>query len=189
MNITSLADLRKFTQSFPAEEYPMRDTALWDQTLQNWNNTSPNFWPAYQQNLFFGEEGGLLGALERHNLDAVILPAFFAADWAAMIGAPIVTVPLGSFPPGSPVIPSSWGMVKAAPNIPYVEFLDLWVRVGKKEELIYLWSRFGLSFLGAQFTEARLIGMAYAFEQRTMVREKVKPYLVPKTELVDVVGK
>jgi amidase len=48
--------------------------------------------------------------------------------------------------------------------------------------------RFGLSFLGARFTEAKLIGLAYAFEQRTMVRNKVQPYIVPNIELKDVVG-
>jgi amidase len=47
---------------------------------------------------------------------------------------------------------------------------------------------FGLSFLGAKFTEAKLIGLAYAFEQKTKVRDKVQPYTVPRTELVDVIG-
>ncbi len=50
-------------------------------------------------------------------------------------------------------------------------------------------SRFGIAFLGARFSDAKLIGMAYAFEQRTMVRDKVNPYLVPRTELSDVVEK
>jgi amidase len=30
MNISSLADLRKFTQTHPLEEYPTRDTGIWD---------------------------------------------------------------------------------------------------------------------------------------------------------------
>jgi amidase len=47
---------------------------------------------------------------------------------------------------------------------------------------------FGLSFLGARFTEAKLIGLAYAFEQRTMVRNKVQPYIMPNVELKDIVG-
>jgi amidase len=120
-NITSLADLRKFTQSFPLENYPVRDTGLWDQALDNWNNTDPLFWPAYQQNLYYGGEGGLLGAIDRNNLDAVILPSNFAPDWAAAVGAPIVTVPLGSYPAGVPVVKNSWGLVESAPNIPYVD--------------------------------------------------------------------
>lgn len=31
--------------------------------------------------------------------------------------------------------------------------------------------------------------MAYAFEQRTLVRDKVQPYIVPKSELENVVGR
>ena len=48
---------------------------------------------------------------------------------------------------------------------------------------------FGLSFLGAAWSEASLIGYAYAYEQRTRTRDRVQPYIVPSTELVDVVGK
>ncbi len=48
--------------------------------------------------------------------------------------------------------------------------------------------RFGLSFLGAKWSEAALIGYAYAYEQRTKVRNKVQPYLVPNIELADVVA-
>ncbi|RDW65275.1 hypothetical protein BP5796_09967 [Coleophoma crateriformis] len=145
-NITSLTDLRKFTQSCPLENYPMRDTGLWDQALQqNWNNTHPHPWPAYQKNLYHGGEGGLLGAIDRHNLDAVILPAKFASGWAAAVGAVIVTVPLGSYPAGTPIVQNSWGLIESALNIP-----------------------FGISFLGAKFTEAKLIGLTYAFEQRTL---------------------
>jgi len=119
-NITSLSDLREFTQSFPLEGYPTRDTGLWDQALQNWNNTDPRFWPAYQQNLYYGGDGGLLGAIERDDLDAVILPANYAPYWASTVGSPIVTVPLGSYPAGVPVVKNSWGLVESAPNIPYV---------------------------------------------------------------------
>ena len=47
--------------------------------------------------------------------------------------------------------------------------------------------RFGLSFFGPKWSEAKLIGMAYAFEQRTRVREQRKPVFEPSTELEDVV--
>jgi amidase len=118
-NITSLAQLRNFTQSFPLEDYPTRDTGIWDAALQGWNNTDPRFWPAYKQNLYYGGDGGLLGAIKRNNLDAVILPANFAASWAATVGCPIVTVPLGFYPAGTPIVKNSWGLVESAPNIPY----------------------------------------------------------------------
>ena len=43
--------------------------------------------------------------------------------------------------------------------------------------------------MGAKWSEEKLIGLAYAFEQRTKVRGMVEPYIQPRTELVDVVGK
>ena len=42
--------------------------------------------------------------------------------------------------------------------------------------------------MGTAFSEADLIGYAYAYEQRTMVRNKVQPYIVPNTELSSIVG-
>jgi amidase len=43
--------------------------------------------------------------------------------------------------------------------------------------------------LGAKFTDAKIIGLAYAFEQRTLIRNTVHPYIVPQTDLRDVVMK
>lgn len=48
--------------------------------------------------------------------------------------------------------------------------------------------RFGLSFLGARFSEAKLVSYAYAYEQRTNARIKVQPYIVPQIEIGDVVS-
>ena len=48
--------------------------------------------------------------------------------------------------------------------------------------------RYGLSFIGRAWSEADLIGYAYAYEQRTQVRNQRLPYLVPNVELSDVVG-
>jgi len=124
-NITSLADLRQFTKSFALEGYPLRDTGRWDEALDGWNNTDPRFWPAYQQNLYYGGEGGVLGAIERNNLDAIVLPTDFASDWAAPVGSPIVTVPLGSYPAGVPITNNSWGLVTSAPNMPYVRYFQM----------------------------------------------------------------
>jgi len=165
-NFTSLEEVREFTQSYPLEDYPDRNTGTWDEALdeQGYNNTDPRFWAAYQQDLYFGGEGGLFGALERNNLDAVILPTDFASSWAAIVGAPVITVPLGFYPMNTTVAMNRRGnLVEQAPNIP-----------------------FGLSFLGARWSEAKLIGLAYAFEQRTMVRDKVQPYIVPSTEIEHV---
>ncbi|KAF2117123.1 amidase signature domain-containing protein [Lophiotrema nucula] len=166
-NVTSLADVRAFTQSFGPEEYPSRDTATWDESLAlNFTNTSPEFWAAYQEDLYLGGAGGLLGALANYSLDAIVVPTNVASGQSAIVGAPLVTVPLGAYPANTTVLPNRRGTLNStAPNIP-----------------------FGISFAGVKWSEERLIGYAYAFEQRTNVREKVHPYLVPTTELVDVVG-
>ncbi|KAF2729699.1 amidase signature enzyme [Polyplosphaeria fusca] len=166
-NVTSLADVLAFTQSFPAEEWPSRDTKGWGEALSlNFTNTSPEFWAAYQKDLYLGGAGGLLGALKNYSLDAIVVPTNIASGQSAIVGAPLVTVPLGAYPANQTVIPNARGDLNAtAPNIP-----------------------FGISFAGKRWSEAELIGFAYAFEQRTMVRRKIKPYLVPSTEIADVLG-
>ncbi|KAF2118336.1 amidase [Lophiotrema nucula] len=165
-NITNLVELRRWTQASPLEGYPAKPTELWDAALQNWNNTEYGFWRAYQQGLYYGDEGGLLGTIKRHHLDAVILPSHFSWDWAAVVGAPIVSVPIGAMPSGQSIVSDADGLVSAAPNIP-----------------------FGFSFLGSRFIDAKIIGLSYAFEQRTQIRKTVQPYIPPRTELRSVVRK
>lgn len=168
-NVTSLEEVRQFTHKFPAEAYPDRDTADFDASIaqsQNFSNTDAPFWAAYQEDLYLGGEGGLLGALSKYNLDAVVVPTRSASGISAIIGGPLVTVPLGAYPSNTTVIKNSRGDLNAtAPNVP-----------------------FGISFAGALWSEESLIGFAYAFEQRTMVRKMVKPYIKPSIEIENVVG-
>ncbi|KAL8937160.1 MAG: hypothetical protein Q9216_004558, partial [Gyalolechia sp. 2 TL-2023] len=167
-DIQDLEDVRNFTQSIPAEEYPDRNTGVWDEALAlGFDNTSPRFWAAYQNNLEIAGRQGLLGLLTNYSLDALVLPTDFSAGMAALVGTPVVTVPLGFYPSNTTVMRNRRGtLVQTAPNIP-----------------------FGLSFLGPAWSEASLIGFAYAFEQRTNVRNQVQPYLVPNVELTDVVAR
>ena len=155
-NIHSLEDIRKFTQHNALEGYPSRDTEVWDQTIAlGIDNTSPGFWSLYQETLYFGGEGGLLGALSRDNLDAVILPTLVGFDIPAVVGTPGIIVPLGAYPDGTPVEYNTRGdLIQRAPGVP-----------------------FGISFLGQKWSEEKLIGMAYAFEQQTLVRNKLKRHL------------
>ncbi|KAF2786837.1 amidase [Melanomma pulvis-pyrius CBS 109.77] len=166
-NVTSLEDVRQFTQSFGLEDYPNRDTKVWDDALfeQRWNNTDPRFWEAYMELLYYGGEGGLLGAIERDNLDAIIMPANGSPIFAAGAGAPVISVPLGFYAADTTVVKNDRGMPFVAPGIP-----------------------FGISFMGARFSEAKLIGLAYAYEQRTRVRDRGKLIIEPTTELRDVLA-
>ena len=166
-NVHDLEDVSDFTHHFAQEDYPDRDTGVWDQSLAlGFNNTSPDFWFYYQLNLEIAGPQGILGLLANYSLDALILPTNFSPGLPALVGTPVVTVPLGFYPPSEAVVNNRRGtLVETGPNIP-----------------------FGLSFIGEAWSEARLIGFAYAYEQRTMTRDRVQPYIVPTTELVDVVG-
>ncbi|CAK4031689.1 amidase ARB_02965 [Lecanosticta acicola] len=164
--IDDLAKLRNFTHSFPPEDWPQRDTDVWDGALNlSYTNTDPRFWKAYQANLFYGGEGGILGALSRTDTRAVLLPTQLSPSIPALVGSPVISVPMGFYPATWNVTLNGFGnLVATGPNVP-----------------------FGLSFLGPKWSEADLIGFAYAYEQRTMHRDDVRPYIVPNIELADFV--
>ncbi|KAH8842898.1 hypothetical protein MCOR27_000105 [Pyricularia oryzae] len=168
--IRNLADVRRLTIKAGArEDYPARDVETWDVCLdeQGFGNDDPRALAALAEDRMLGGQGGLLGAIERHRLDAVLMPTPISRNFAAIVGAPVVTVPMGYYPASHPVkkVPGRVGLVDQGPNIP-----------------------FGLSFLGARFTEEKLIALAYGYEQRTNFRDKVPPIRIPKTELGDIVG-
>lgn len=74
-----------------------------------------------------------------------------------------MTVPMGRHGPDAPVRHDETGqLISHAPGVPM-----------------------GLSFLGRRWSEENLIGYAYAFEQRTLVRnEFVKRCISPKSEVL-----
>jgi amidase len=161
-NVHTLADVTAFTQHDPREQYPFRDTQIFTSSLAlNFSNTSPQFYAAYTKDLYLGGPGGLLGALSTYDLDAVVVPSAYASGISAIIGGPVVTVPLGSWPNGTAVQMNGRGdLVARAPGVP-----------------------FGIAFAGAKWSEEGLVGVAYGFEQRWMGRERVRPYISAKTEL------
>ncbi|KFY59801.1 hypothetical protein V497_04078 [Pseudogymnoascus sp. VKM F-4516 (FW-969)] len=163
--ITSLAALRDFTVTDPRENYPARDTGIWDAALGlTWDNTAPGFQTMADQTHAWGTSGGVTGALDAYRLDALVMPSMYAPGVPALAGLPIVTVSMGKYPTGTRVQRSgACGLVAAAPNV-----------------------SIGLSFLGAAWSEETLIGCAFAYEQRTLVRGTVKPVVLPRTQLEDV---
>ena len=104
--------------------------------------------------------GGLLGALATYKLDAVLFPSsWIYAGVSGALGAPVISVPLGAFEADTPITPNTFDpeVLELTPNYP-----------------------FGISFSGPRFSEELLIGIAYAFEQKTLVRQKVKPLPNPE---------
>ncbi|KZV79569.1 hypothetical protein EXIGLDRAFT_846410 [Exidia glandulosa HHB12029] len=117
-----------------------------------------------------GGSHGIDAVLKEHNLDALLsIPHSWGTRAAAIVGYPIVTVPLSFFPDDTePVRPDpQFDVVYQSPGLPM-----------------------GLSFVGTAFSEERLIALAYAFEQGTQVRlqRKAYPQAIPRTQLVDIVG-
>lgn len=166
-NLTNLADLQNFTRGFPLEDYPERDTDVWVGALElGYGNTDPLFWSNYTAGQYYAGPLGITGALTNFSLDALVVPTPFSPYLPALLGSPVVTVPLGKFPENTTVMQNRFGNLNATgPNFPY-----------------------GFSFMGARFDEYNLIGLAYAFEQRTQVRNTVLPYTEPTTELVHVLN-
>ena len=90
-NVHDLADVSNFTHTFPPEDYPDRDTGVWDQALAlGFNNTDPRFWAAYQINLQTAGPQGILGLLTNFSLDALILPSDFSAGLPALVGSVVL---------------------------------------------------------------------------------------------------
>jgi len=82
--VKNLRQLVRFSKGFKQEDVPERDINVWTDALAlGYNNTSPKFWTAYQSDLYLGGPGGLLGAIERHKLDAVVFPTTFASSFVS----------------------------------------------------------------------------------------------------------
>jgi len=119
--VTNLQQVSDFTHNFKPEDYPDRDTAVWDQSLAlGFNNTSPQFWPYYLNNLEVAGPQGILGVLKNHSLDALILPTAFSPGLPAFIGTPVVTVPMGFYPANTTIIKNQprQDLVAVGPNVP-----------------------------------------------------------------------
>lgn len=161
-DIHSLSDVARYTKAHPSEEYPDRDTYVWDRQLtRNISSESAQSWQAYQANLLMAEEQGVIGTLDRYNLDALVMPTFASFHLPAIAGLPVITVPLGFTPPGTVATMNlKRTMVSMGPGIP-----------------------FGLAFVGRRWSEETLISLAYAFEQRTMARKHMRPLIAPSFEL------
>ncbi|GAB0146792.1 hypothetical protein EsHS_00007180 [Epichloe bromicola] len=144
LNVTNLSDVRALTREHPLEDYPARDTGGFDIFLDlgfEGGNQNSRVWDAYLELLDLRGKHGMLGALGENDLDALVMPSGTSFSWAAVVGAPVVTVPMGHHGPDAPVRHDETGQLIAhAPGVPM-----------------------GLSFLGRRWSEDKLIGYAYAF--------------------------
>ncbi|KAI0044868.1 amidase signature enzyme [Auriscalpium vulgare] len=167
--VTSLADLIAFNNAHPTEELiPPFYTSQSDFLAAENTTVTPAYFAALAADKDLGQTRGIDGTLKKFNLDAILTPTDgFTSTPAAIAGYPVVTVPLGFQPDNVTATPAN-PVVENGPGFP-----------------------FGLSFMGTAFSEFSLISYAFAYEQATHTRLKrlAFPAAIPKTQLVDVIGK
>ncbi|KAI9060013.1 amidase signature enzyme [Trametes sanguinea] len=166
--VKDLADLIAFNIAHADEELV---PPFWtDQsTFIASENTTVNqaYFNAIAADKDLGATRGIDATLQAFKLDALLMPSAVAPGPAAIAGYPIITVPLGFLPPNTTLAPAQ-PTRSSGPNQP-----------------------FGIAFMGTAFSEFQLISFAFAYEQATHNRLKILafPEAIPKTQLVDVIGK
>ncbi|KAJ7718054.1 amidase signature enzyme [Mycena metata] len=168
--VRSLADLIKFNDDNLTLEKPegYEDQSEFVQAEAT-NGFDAEYIATLARNYDIGSTRGIDFVLKKFNLDAIVLPSHgFTTTPAAIVGYPIVTVPLGFLPDNVTIGSAGPETVYPAPGVP-----------------------FGLSFLGTAFSDFELISFGFAYEQKTQTRlmRKAYPAATPKTQLKDVIGK
>ncbi|MCJ1413846.1 hypothetical protein MMC32_000171 [Xylographa parallela] len=167
-NFQTLEDLVAWTERQPEEEYPSRDMERWHRALRAADLPPEELLRRREKSLRCSIEDGILGALETNKLDALIYPSTGGSHitFAARAGYPVITVPLGFYPDHTEEVKNKRGdLIDIAPGVPFC-----------------------LCIIGRAFSEEVLICIAYAFEQLTQVRNQRQPFLVPTTEIGDVLA-
>ncbi|KAI1281196.1 amidase signature enzyme [Xylaria sp. FL0933] len=165
-NIRSAEDIIEFTKTHEEEEYPSRDIGkfLWTQ-VEGVDVESEKYHKMVEQERFFGGEGSILGAMDKYNLDVLVVPSSFGIgnDLAAKMGFPVIGVPLGFYPENTAIELDDCEphLVRIAPGIPY-----------------------SITFITKAFSDGVLLRVAHAFEELSKVRENgPQPFKLPATQL------
>ncbi|KAI9437951.1 amidase signature enzyme [Lactarius indigo] len=167
--VKTLADLIAFNIAHASQELVPPFWTDQSQFIASENTTrDAAYFAALAADHDLGRTRGIDATLAEFKLDAIVLPTdVFASVPAAVAGYPVVTVPLG-FQPDTVVATPARPTINMAPGLP-----------------------FGLSFVGTAFSEFKLVGYAFAYEQATHTRLKrlAFPEAIPKTQLADVMEK
>ncbi|OQD62184.1 hypothetical protein PENPOL_c004G05322 [Penicillium polonicum] len=157
-NLCSVADIIQFTKTFPGELYPDRDIEkfLWTEAAGT-DIESEKYRSAIERESLLAGTQGILGTMEKFELDVLAVPANaeIPISYAAKLGLPVISVPLGFYPTDTEEKLNRRGnLVQFAPGIP-----------------------FSISFIGRACSDALLLKVAHAFEEATRVRaEGPLPY-------------
>ncbi|KAJ3744319.1 amidase signature enzyme [Lentinula detonsa] len=163
--VRTLEDLIKFIEGHPDLEQPRgyEDQSVFLES----NNTAgynAELLEILERKTRLSGEQGIDAVLSKYNLDALVAPhSTFQAAASANAGYPMIQVPLGFFPDDTlPAALDDGPTFYPAPGTP-----------------------FGISFFASAWSEYQLLGMAYAFEQKTQTRLKRRAYTkaIPSTQL------
>ncbi|KAM4060617.1 amidase [Hirsutella rhossiliensis] len=163
-NITSTVDLVRYTQ----DKYPnyWNDPAnsghlpyLETPPLNN-SEASRLVWGNFSRMKSAASQYGFSAAFNKGEVDAFVIP--FCDTYNRQIyanGQPFITVPFERLKDDRYATDKN-GLMVYGTNYPM-----------------------GITFLGPQWSEEQLLGIAYAFEQETMFRKNMTPYIKPTSEL------
>jgi amidase len=157
VRVRSLADVIRFNEENKGREMPFFGQELFLQAHEKGPLTTPAYLEALAKNRRLSRAEGLDAVLDAHRLDAVVAPTGGPAWLTDLVNG-------DHFGGGS----STAAAVAGYPNVT--------VPVGESFGL-----PFGISFMGRAWSEARLLTIAYAFEQATHHRRA--PKFVPTLDL------
>jgi amidase len=104
-NIYTLEDIMGFTKSDPRECCPERDIQRCEWSQQGSEYASTEYQESLDKMYRLAGDQGLLEAMEKHELDVIVHPTNTdptntdpTTTFAARLGLPAITVPLGFYP-------------------------------------------------------------------------------------------
>lgn len=121
-NLFSVANIIEFTKTFPGECYPDRDIEkfLWTEA-DGTDIDSEEYKSAIEREISLAGTRGILGTMEKFHLDVLAIPANaeIPISYAAKLGLPIISVPLGFYPKDTEEKMNRRGnLVQFAPGVP-----------------------------------------------------------------------
>ncbi|KAL8941352.1 MAG: hypothetical protein Q9216_002291 [Gyalolechia sp. 2 TL-2023] len=163
-NLRDLDDVVRYIESHETEDFPRYSVdTLRKMAASPYTVNSQEYQDALKTRLYMGAEGGVLGALEEHNCDVLVLPTD-SDNPTNLAGFPSINIPLGFGPADISAEYATPNLVDRGPNIPY-----------------------GLLFTARKWHEARLLQVAYAYEQASKTRDQVALMIDSNIELRHII--
>jgi len=119
-DIQNLDDLIDFVKSDPGEAFPQRNVERLLAAQESPGIGAPVTQDALKKMLRCCADEGILSALRRDDLDALVFPTEYCipSTYAARAGFPVFAVPLGFYSEGTAVQKTKGDQIDVAPGIP-----------------------------------------------------------------------